>query len=112
MRHKVLGISSDFAFCLHSKERVPYHIIIKVAFVDETSDFEEKIVDYEQNEYENQSSSLDKDESSADLSIDENREIRRNLGQELLTTNKQSAIELKTLEGKEHRLITYTSASS
>lgn len=29
--HRVLGISPDFAFCLHSKERVPYHIIIKVA---------------------------------------------------------------------------------
>lgn len=29
--HRVLGISPDFAFCLHSKARVPYHIIIKVA---------------------------------------------------------------------------------
>ena len=29
--HRVLGISTDYAFCLHSKERVPYHIVIKVA---------------------------------------------------------------------------------
>ena len=29
--HRVLSISQDYAFCLHSKERVPYHIIIKVA---------------------------------------------------------------------------------
>ena len=34
--HKVLGISTDHAFCLHSKERVPYHIIIKVAFTRNT----------------------------------------------------------------------------
>lgn len=26
--HRVLAISTDYAFCLHSKERVPYHIII------------------------------------------------------------------------------------
>ena len=30
--HKIIGISTDHAFCLHSKERVPYHIIVKVAF--------------------------------------------------------------------------------
>jgi len=30
----VLGISLDYAFCLHSKERVPYHIVIKVALDD------------------------------------------------------------------------------
>lgn len=29
--HRVLRISTDNAFCLHSKERVPYHIIIEVA---------------------------------------------------------------------------------
>ena len=34
--HKVLGISPDYAFCLHSKERVPYHIIIKVAFTEDS----------------------------------------------------------------------------
>jgi hypothetical protein len=33
--HKVLEISTDYAFCLHSKERVPYHIIIKVAFTED-----------------------------------------------------------------------------
>jgi hypothetical protein len=31
----VLSISTDFAFCLHSKERVPYHIIIEVAYEDQ-----------------------------------------------------------------------------
>ena len=30
--HKILKISTDHAFCLHSKERVPYHIIIEVAY--------------------------------------------------------------------------------
>lgn len=30
--HRVLRISTDNAFCLHSKERVPYHIIIEVAY--------------------------------------------------------------------------------
>jgi hypothetical protein len=30
--HRVVGLSSYFAFCLHSKERVPYHIILKVVF--------------------------------------------------------------------------------
>jgi len=29
--HRVLSIATDYAFCLHSKERVPYHIVIKVA---------------------------------------------------------------------------------
>ena len=29
--HRVLRISTENAFCLHSKERVPYHIIIEVA---------------------------------------------------------------------------------
>ena len=32
----MLGISIDYAFCLHSKERVPYHIIIKVALDDKS----------------------------------------------------------------------------
>jgi len=32
MTHKVLKISAEHAFCLHSKERVPYHIIIEVAY--------------------------------------------------------------------------------
>lgn len=38
--HRVLRISPDNAFCLHSKERVPYHIIIEVAY-----DHEEKLDD-------------------------------------------------------------------
>lgn len=29
--HRVLRISTENAFCLHSKERVPFHIIIEVA---------------------------------------------------------------------------------
>jgi hypothetical protein len=32
--HKILSISTDHAFCLHSKERTPFHIFIEVAFVD------------------------------------------------------------------------------
>jgi hypothetical protein len=32
LTHKVLKISTEHAFCLHSKERVPYHIIIEVAY--------------------------------------------------------------------------------
>ena len=28
--HKVLQICTDYNFCLHSKERVPYHIIIEI----------------------------------------------------------------------------------
>jgi hypothetical protein len=35
--HRVLRISPDNAFCLHSKERVPYHIIIEVAYDNETT---------------------------------------------------------------------------
>lgn len=30
--HRVLKISTENAFCLHSKERVPYHIIIEVIY--------------------------------------------------------------------------------
>jgi hypothetical protein len=30
--HKVLKISTENAFCLHSKERVPFHIIIEVLY--------------------------------------------------------------------------------
>ena len=30
--HKVLRISTENCFCLHSKERVPYHIVIEVAY--------------------------------------------------------------------------------
>ena len=41
--HRVLRISDQNAFCLHSKERVPFHIIIEVAYdnVEEgqTSDY-------------------------------------------------------------------------
>lgn len=33
--HRVLGISTDHCFCLHSKERVPFHILIEVAYLDE-----------------------------------------------------------------------------
>jgi len=36
--HRVLRISTENAFCLHSKERVPFHIIIEVAY-DSISDF-------------------------------------------------------------------------
>ena len=32
--HRVLSISTDHAFCLHSKERTPFHIFIEVAFFD------------------------------------------------------------------------------
>ena len=28
--HKVLQICSDYNFCLHSKERVPFHVVIEV----------------------------------------------------------------------------------
>ena len=34
--HKVLGISTDYAFCLHSATRAPYHIVLKVAFTENT----------------------------------------------------------------------------
>ena len=30
--HRVLRISTENAFCLHSKERVPFHIIIEVLY--------------------------------------------------------------------------------
>lgn len=30
--HRILGLSVDYAFCLHSAQRVPYHVIIKVSF--------------------------------------------------------------------------------
>lgn len=33
--HKVVKIDTDYAFCLHSKERVPYHIIIEVLYDQE-----------------------------------------------------------------------------
>lgn len=39
--HKVLKISTDYAFCLHSKERVPFHVIIEVAYEDK-DDLEEE----------------------------------------------------------------------
>ena len=45
--HRVLRISTDNAFCLHSKERVPYHIIIEVAYepeADKSDRFEEEKV--------------------------------------------------------------------
>jgi hypothetical protein len=32
--HRILSISTDYAFCLHSKERVPYHIFIEVEHFD------------------------------------------------------------------------------
>ncbi len=32
--HRVLKVSTDYAFCLHSKERVPYHIVLEVAYLD------------------------------------------------------------------------------
>ena len=28
--HRVLQICSDYNFCLHSKERVPFHVVIEV----------------------------------------------------------------------------------
>jgi hypothetical protein len=27
-------VSTDYAFCLHSKDRVPYHIVIEVAYLN------------------------------------------------------------------------------
>lgn len=30
--HRVLKISTENAFCLHSKERVPFHVVIEVAY--------------------------------------------------------------------------------
>ena len=47
--HKVLRISTDNAFCLHSKERVPYHIIIEVAYEpkQERDEEEEKVAESE-----------------------------------------------------------------
>lgn len=49
--HRVLRISTDNAFCLHSKERVPYHVVIEVAYdpVEElmSSDEERHSVDPE-----------------------------------------------------------------
>jgi hypothetical protein len=30
--HKVVKIDTDYAFSLHSKERVPYHLIIEVLY--------------------------------------------------------------------------------
>ena len=46
--HRVLRISTENAFCLHSKERVPFHIIIEVAYSPEQKkDEEEKIEDSE-----------------------------------------------------------------
>lgn len=35
--HRVLKISTDHAFCLHSKERVPFHILIEVAYLDNSN---------------------------------------------------------------------------
>lgn len=46
--HKVLSISTDNAFCLHSKERVPYHIIIEVAY----DPMPEQLEDEEEKNYE------------------------------------------------------------
>ena len=33
--HRVLSISTDYAFALHSKARVPYHIFIEVEHTDD-----------------------------------------------------------------------------
>ena len=33
--HRVLNISTEYAFCLHSKARVPYHIFIEVEHTDD-----------------------------------------------------------------------------
>jgi hypothetical protein len=41
--HRVLRISPDNAFCLHSKERVPYHIIIEVAYDHEEKEDDEHV---------------------------------------------------------------------
>lgn len=47
--HRVLKISTSNAFCLHSKERVPFHVIIEVSYDPDTtaqnSDEEEKNAD-------------------------------------------------------------------
>lgn len=57
--HRVLRISTDNAFCLHSKERVPYHIVIEVAYEPEQKtreDEEEKVAesDRDKNPFANQ----------------------------------------------------------
>lgn len=36
--HRVLKISTENAFCLHSKERVPFHIIIEVLYDQSNKD--------------------------------------------------------------------------
>jgi hypothetical protein len=38
--HRVLKISTENAFCLHSKERVPFHIIVEVAYDPEVEEAE------------------------------------------------------------------------
>ena len=38
--HRVLKISTENAFCLHSKERVPFHIIVEVAYDPEAEEVE------------------------------------------------------------------------
>lgn len=38
--HRVLKISTENAFCLHSKERVPFHIIVEVAYDPEVEEVE------------------------------------------------------------------------
>jgi len=45
--HRVLKISTENAFCLHSKERVPYHIIIEVVYDQDQNidDGDEKLAD-------------------------------------------------------------------
>lgn len=68
--HRVLRISTDNAFCLHSKERVPYHIIIEVGYdpeADKTDRFEEeKVGDSDrQNPFENDKKRYSEDDNKA-----------------------------------------------
>lgn len=68
--HRVLRISTDNAFCLHSKERVPYHIIIEVAYEPEperSNRFEEEKVgeSTRENPFENEKRRFSDDEDKA-----------------------------------------------
>lgn len=38
--HRVLKISTENAFCLHSKERVPFHVIVEVSYDAEAEEVE------------------------------------------------------------------------
>lgn len=46
--HRVLKISTENAFCLHSKERVPFHVIVEVAYDPEVEEVESEEEEKEQ----------------------------------------------------------------